>query len=104
MTILGAFAFTLSVPLIILGNGLGAVIVRQITIGNIERIRRFRYLKNGAMYSVFALGAIMMCDGFGVHVPQWVSPTVTFAIVGFFFGKSVIEIRKGKGEPGGKRG
>ena len=37
--VLGAFAFTLSVPLIIVGNGLGAVIVRQITVGNIERIR-----------------------------------------------------------------
>ncbi|HTP58345.1 MAG TPA: DUF475 domain-containing protein, partial [Spirochaetia bacterium] len=47
--VLGAFAFTLSVPLIIIGNGLGAVIVRQITIGNIERIKRYRYLKNGAM-------------------------------------------------------
>jgi hypothetical protein len=30
--VLGAFAFTLSVPLILLGNGLGAFVVRQITI------------------------------------------------------------------------
>jgi hypothetical protein len=100
--VLGAFAFTLSVPLIILGNGLGAVIVRQITIGNIQRIRRYRYLKNGAMYSILALGAVMMCDGFGIHLPAWVSPVVTFAVVGFFFGKSVLEITKGGRRPGGK--
>src|SRR5208337_333287 len=73
--VLGAFAFTLSVPIIVLGNGLGAIIVRQVTVGNIERIRRLRYIKNGAMYSLLVLGAVMMCDGLGVRVPQWVSPT-----------------------------
>ena len=91
--VLGAFAFTLSVPIIILGNGLGAVIVRQITVGNIERIRRLRFIKNGAMYSILFLGAVMMCDGLGVHVPQWVSPAATFAIVGGFFAKSLWALR-----------
>lgn len=91
--VLGAFAFTLSVPLIIAGNGLGAVIVRQITIGNIERIKRYRYLKNGAMYSILVLGVVMMCDSFGVSIPQWVSPAATFAVVGFFFLKSLRENR-----------
>ncbi len=93
--VLGAFAFTLSVPLILLGNGLGAVVVRQITIGNIERIKRYRFLKNGAMYSILFLGAVMMADGFGLHVPQWVSPLVTFATVGAFFLKSVRDARRG---------
>jgi hypothetical protein len=67
--------------------------VRQITIGNIGRIKRFLYLKNGAMYSILVLGIVMMCDGFGVSVPQWVSPLTTFAIVGFFFAKSLRAIR-----------
>ena len=96
--VLGAFAFTLSVPLIIIGNGLGAVIVRQITIGNIERIKRYRYLKNGAMYSILVLGAVMICDAFGVHVPQWVSPVATFAVIGFFFVRSLRENRKDAGK------
>ena len=92
--VFGAFAFTLSVPLILLGNGLGAVIVRQITLGNIERVKRYRYLKNGAMYSILCLGAVMIADGFGVHVPQWVSPAVTFVAVGFFFVRSLREVRR----------
>lgn len=92
--VLGAFAFTLAVPLILVGNGLGAVIVRQITIGNIERIKRYRYLKNGAMYSILVLGAIMITDGFGLQVPEWVSPAVTFLVVGFFFLRSVAGARK----------
>lgn len=94
--VLGAFAFTLSVPLIIAGNGLGAVIVRQITVGNIDRIKNLRYIKNGAMYSILVLGIVMMCDAFGLHIPLWVSPTGTFAIVGFFFARSLWALRKKK--------
>lgn len=86
--VLGAFAFTLAVPLILLGNGIGAVVVRQLTIGNIERIKRYKYLKNGAMYSVLTLGIIMWLDAFGVEIPSWVSPLITFAVVGYFFWKS----------------
>ena len=92
--VLGAFAFTLSVPLIILGNGMGAVMVRQITVGNIDRIRWLRFIKNGAMYSILFLGGVMMCDGMGVHVPQWFSPAVTFLVVGGFFALSVRDLRK----------
>jgi hypothetical protein len=91
--VFGAFAFTLSVPLILVGNGLGAVIVRQITIGNIERIKRYRYLKNGAMYSILFLGAVMISDGFGLHIPEWISPAVTFVTVGFFFLRSALEAK-----------
>lgn len=83
--VLGAFAFTLSVPLILIGNGIGAVVVRQLTVGNIERIKRYKFLKNGAMYSILFLGLVMIVDSFGVHIPSWVSPAITFAIVGYFF-------------------
>ncbi len=86
--VLGAFAFTLVVPLILLGNGLGAIVVRQITISNIDRIKKYIYLKNGAMYSILFLGLIMLIDSFGYHIPSWLSPIATFAIVGYVFVKS----------------
>ena len=86
--VLGAFAFTLSVPLIIIGNGLGAILVRKLTVSNIERVKKYIYLKNGAMYSIFALGLIMMLDAFGMHISAWVSPLVTFVLIGWFFFKS----------------
>ena len=92
--VLGAFAFTFSIPLILLGNGIGALVVRQLTIANIENVVKYKYLKNGAMYSIFALGVIMLADSFGMHIPHWISPIVTFGIVGFFFYKSVREIKK----------
>lgn len=90
--VLGAFAFTLSVPLILLGNGIGAVIVRQLTSANVERVKKYVYLKNGAMYSVLCLGLVMIAEGFGVHVPEWLSPAFTFLIIGYFFQKSRREI------------
>lgn len=91
--VLGAFAFTLSVPLILLGNGIGAYVLRQLTVGNIDRIKKYAYLKNGAMYSVLVLGLIMILDSFGLHIPTWLSPVSTFAIVGYFFWKSANELK-----------
>jgi hypothetical protein len=83
----------MSVPLIILGNGLGAFVVRELTIGNIERIKKYVYLKNGAMYSILFLGAIMMLEGFHVEVPEYITPLVTIVTIGLFFYKSVVHAR-----------
>lgn len=95
--VLGAFAFTLSVPIILIGNGIGAVVVRQLTVSNIERVRKYRYLKNGAMYSVAVLGAVMILDSLGAHIPAWVSPLTTISIITYFFLKSKKEISAEKG-------
>lgn len=97
--VLGAFAFTFSVPLILIGNGFGAIVVRQLTISNIERVKRYRFLKNGAMYSILALGTIMIAEGFGVHVPVFLAPAVTILAIGYFFVKSVKEAGKSQSRP-----
>lgn len=92
--VLGAFAFTFSVPLILLGNGLGAFVLRELTIKNIETVKKYRYLKNGAMYAILALGLIMLADSFGMHLPHWLSPVATFFIIGYFYFRSVRELRQ----------
>jgi uncharacterized protein len=94
--VLGAFAFTLSVPLILVGNGIGALILRQLTVGNIDRIKKYVFLKNGAMYSILFLGLIMILDSFGFEIPSWVSPVATFAIIGYFFFLSKRELQTSK--------
>jgi hypothetical protein len=86
--VIGAFAFTMSVPLILIGNGIGAFVVRELTVRNVENIRKYRYLKNGAMYSILFLGIIMVLDSFSFPIPVWLSPCITFGVVGFFFFKS----------------
>ncbi len=90
--VLGAFAFTLAVPLILIGNGIGALVVRELTIRNIERLKKYRLLKNGAMYSVVFLGLIMLLEGFHFDVPAWIAPITTFFIVGYFYYRSRQEI------------
>jgi len=87
--VVGAFAFTLSVPLILLGNGIGAIVVRQLTIYNLDKIKRYVYLKNGAMYSVLVLGFVMLGHGYGIHIPDWLAPVSTIVIVGYFLWKSL---------------
>jgi len=92
--VVGAFAFTMAVPLILIGNGIGALVVRELTLRNVDTIKKYQYLKNGAMYSVFFLGIIMILDSFGVHIPFWVSPVITFGVVGYFLYKSIREMPK----------
>ncbi|MEM4272082.1 MAG: DUF475 domain-containing protein [Candidatus Bilamarchaeaceae archaeon] len=94
--VVGAFAFTLAVPLILIGNGIGAFVVRELTIRNIENVKKYIFLKNGAMYSILFLGIIMVLDAFGAHIPSWVSPIITFGVVGFFFWKSCVHLDNSK--------
>lgn len=93
--VLGAFAFTLSIPLILIGTGLGAIVVRQLTVGNMEWIQKYLYLENGAMYSVLVLGLIMISESFGAQIPEWVSPLITLCVIGCFFVLSRRELLKG---------
>jgi hypothetical protein len=99
--VIGAFAFTMAVPLILIGNGIGAFVVRELTLRNIDNIKKYRYLKNGAMYSIFFLGIIMILDSFGMSIPFFVSPLITFGVVGFFLVKSLREMPR---TPGSRKG
>ncbi len=87
--VIGAFAFTVSVPLIIIGNGLGAFVVREFTIRGIDLISKFEFLKNGAMYAIGLLGGIMMLESFGHEFPFWLAPLNMFVLLGIFLFLSV---------------
>lgn len=86
--VIGAFAFTLSIILILIGNGIGAFVVREITIRNVEKIKKYKYLENGAMYAIFLLGCVMVLNSFGFAIPEWLTPVITIVIIAYFFYKS----------------
>jgi hypothetical protein len=94
--VVGAFAFTLSIPLIIIGNGLGAFVVREFTIRGMNLISKFSYLKNGAMYSIGMLGIIMILESFGKEFPFWMAPLNTFLLLGIFLFLSYRELKIAK--------
>lgn len=87
--VIGAFAFTTSIPLIILGNGFGAYLVRELTLRGIHLISHFAYIKNGAMYSIGVLGIVMISEAFGNHYPFWFVPLLTFSLLFLFLFISV---------------
>ncbi len=91
--VIGAFAFTLLVPLILIGNGIGAFVVREFTVRGVHTIKKYAYLKNGAMYSIGMLGGLMMIESFGQEFPFWIAPLNTFSLLGIFTFLSYKEIR-----------
>jgi hypothetical protein len=92
--VIGAFAFTMSIPLIIIGNGLGALVVRELTVKGIDTINKYAYLKNGAMYAVGVLGGVMVLEAFGHEFPFWFIPLCSFAVLAVFLIMSVSELKK----------
>ncbi len=83
--VFGAFAFTTSIPLILVGNGIGALVVRQLTIAGIEKVSQYKWLKNGAMTSIGLLGLVMILKSFGIHVPEYLPTVGTIGLVGLTF-------------------
>jgi hypothetical protein len=91
--VIGAFAFTIFIPLIFIGNGLGAYIVRELTVRGTAVISKFAYLKNGAMYSIGVLGGMMVLEAFGHGFPFWLAPLNTLVLLAIFMGLSLRELR-----------
>ncbi|TAK04708.1 DUF475 domain-containing protein [Patescibacteria group bacterium] len=94
--VIGAFAFTLSVVLILIGNGIGALVVREVTVRGIDVISKFAYLKNGAMYSIGMLGGLMVLESFGREFGFWVAPLNTVLLLALFLGLSIRESQLAK--------
>lgn len=86
--VIGAFAFTTNVLLIFIGNGIGALVVRDLTIRGIEKVSQYRWLKNGAMTSIGLLGIFMILKAFGMHLPEWLPTVITVGVVGITFWES----------------
>ncbi len=86
--VIGSFAFTINLLLIFIGIGIGAVVVRQLTVKGIDQVGKYRYLKNGALTSIGFLGLFMTVEAFGLEMPSYVPIIVTLLLVGVAFWKS----------------
>ncbi len=76
---IGAFAITQSLPLILTGLGLGALFIRSLTLmlSRERALDQLVYLEHGAHYAIGALGLLMLTGiPLGVHhlhLPEWLS-------------------------------
>ncbi|MDO8639598.1 MAG: DUF475 domain-containing protein [bacterium] len=86
--VIGAFAFTTNIILIFIGNGIGALVVRKLTVSSIEKVSQYKWLKNGAMTSIGFLGFFMILKSFNVHISEYLPTLITVGLVGITFFKS----------------
>jgi len=78
--VLGAFAVTQNIIIIMLGLGIGAMAVRSLTIYMVDKdvVSKYIYLEHGAMWSIGFLALSMIVQIF-YHLPSML--VTTFAIV-----------------------
>jgi hypothetical protein len=80
--VIGAFALTSSVVLIMAGLGAGAVWVRAMTIHlvRIKALTKYEFLEHGAHWAIAFLGAVMFLKLYHIELPEWMVGTL-----GIFF-------------------
>lgn len=86
--VIGAFAFTTNLLLIVIGIGIGAIVVREMTIRGIDHVAKYKWLKNGAMTAIGFLGGFMVVESFGLDMPIYIPTLATLALLGISFYKS----------------
>ncbi|HRH55902.1 MAG TPA: DUF475 domain-containing protein [Candidatus Paceibacterota bacterium] len=81
-SVIGAFALTSSLPIIIAGLGIGAWFVRSITIYLVRRktLDTLAFLEHGAHWAIFGLALSMFADLLW-HVPEVVTGTIGLAFI-----------------------
>lgn len=81
--VIGAFAITTDVVVIMLGLAIGAIFVRSMTIYLVDKgtLEAFIYLEHGAMYAIGILAAIMLYTGTGGHVPEVFTGLIGIAFI-----------------------
>jgi len=81
--VIGAFAITSDVVIIMLGLAIGAIFVRSMTVYLVEKgtLDAYVYLEHGAHYAIGALAFIMLASGTGLHVPEVVTGLIGVAFI-----------------------
>lgn len=81
--VIGAFAITNDVVIIMLGLAIGAMFVRSMTIYLVDKgtLDAYIYLEHGAHYAIGALAIIMLGSGTGLHVPEVVTGLIGIVFI-----------------------
>ncbi len=88
--VIGAFAITKNLFIIMIGLGIGAFFVRSITILMVEKgtLDEYRYVEHGAFWAIGVLAAIMFANTF-VHIPEAVTGLLGGILIGLSLWSSV---------------
>ena len=90
-SVVGAFAISSNIFIIMIGLGVGAMFVRSITIYFAKKnvLDEFRYLAHGAHYAILMLAIIMIVKLF-IHPPEWIISILSIGIIALSLIGSII--------------
>ena len=93
--VVAAFALTTSLPIIVVGLGLGAYFVRTLTLIMVRRrtLQELKYLEHGAHWAILGL-AFAMLTNLVVHVPELVTGLIGLFFVGAAYYSSLRENKR----------
>ena len=94
--VIGAFAITNDVLLIIAGLGAGAIWVRSLTVYLLRTgtLTKYRYLEHGAHWAILALGVVMFAKLYHIEPPEWMTGALGLIFIATAVISSVIERRR----------
>ena len=81
--VIGAFAITNDIILIMAGLGAGALWVRSLTVylTRTGTLGKYLYLEHGAHWAILALGIIMIAKLYGIELSEWFTGLIGLAII-----------------------
>lgn len=90
--VIGAFAITTSVLVIMAGLGAGAMWVRSMTVHLVRTgtVAKYRYLEHGAHWAIMFLGVVMVLKLYGVDLPEWLTGSLGVVFIGVALATSII--------------
>ncbi len=96
--VIGAFAITNDVMLIIAGLGAGAIWVRSMTVYLIRAgvLNKYKYMEHGAHWAILALGAIMLIKLYHIEPPEWFVGSLGLVFIATAVISSIVEMRRSK--------
>lgn len=88
--VIGAFAITKDVVIIMIGLAIGAMFVRSMTVFLVKKgtLAEYVYLEHGAHYAIGAL-AIIMLISMKVHIPEVITGLIGFVLIALSFWSSL---------------
>ncbi|MEK6628058.1 MAG: DUF475 domain-containing protein [Bdellovibrionota bacterium] len=93
--VVGAFAISNQLIIIMIGLGVGAFFVRGITLYLVEHdtLNQYKFLEHGAFYALGVLALFMLLDSF-FHFPEWLTALSGAIILGLSVLWSMYEAKK----------
>ncbi|MBC7764585.1 DUF475 domain-containing protein [Microbacteriaceae bacterium] len=94
--VIGAFAITNDVILIMAGLGAGALWVRSLTVYLVraKTLGKYRYLEHGAHWAILVLGLVMLTKLYHFEPPEWFTGSIGLIFVATAIVSSVVERRR----------